>query len=30
MYDAFRKGRLGDFVAYTYPVVVAQMGGGRR
>jgi hypothetical protein len=27
MYHAFRKGRLAEFVSYTYPVVVQQMGG---
>jgi len=27
MYDAFRKGRMEEFVSYTYPTLVEQMGG---
>ena len=30
MYEAFRRGRLDEFAAYTYPAVVKQMGGKQK
>jgi hypothetical protein len=30
MYEAFRRGRLAEFAAFTYPAVVEQMGGKQK